>query len=198
MEYMMRHVTSLNADDLDAAVAAMLELLVPARTRDWAVRAGELEWTCRETAAHVAHDLTAYAAQVTSRAPDAYLPLDLSVRPDASPEAVLRIVAACGGLLGAALRTADPAARAWHWGPTGLSGFAALGVNETLVHTWDIAQGLGLAWTPPPDLCAGVLARLFPDAPPGDPVRALLWCTGRTALPDRPRLTDWKLRAADA
>jgi uncharacterized protein (TIGR03083 family) len=196
MEYMMRHVTSMNADDLGTAVAEMLELLTPVENRDWAVRAGELDWTCRETAAHVAHDLTAYATQLTSRATDAYLPLDLEVRPDTDPRGVLRIVAACAGLLGAALRTAGPEARAWHWGPTDPSGFAALGVNEILIHTWDIARGLGLPWTPPPDLCAAVLARLFPEAPSGDPARVLLWCTGRVALPDRPRLTSWNLKAA--
>ncbi|MEU4622614.1 maleylpyruvate isomerase N-terminal domain-containing protein [Actinoplanes sp. NPDC023801] len=197
MTYMMGHVTSTSADHLDTAVAEMLRLLVPVQDRDWDVPAGELDWTCRETAAHVAHDLLAYAAQVTSGAPDAYLPLDLEVRPATAPDVVLRIVAACGGLLSAALRTAGPGARAWHWGPTDPSGFAALGVNEILVHTWDIAQGLGLSWTPPPDLCAAVLARLFPDAPSGDPVQALLWCTGRIALPDRRRLTDWKLKAAN-
>jgi hypothetical protein len=43
---------------------------------------------------------------------------------------------------------------------------------------------------------AGVLARLFPDAPGGDPVAVLLWCTGRIALPDRPRRTRWILRAS--
>ncbi|GIE35812.1 hypothetical protein Ait01nite_088570 [Actinoplanes italicus] len=186
----------MNADDLDTAVAEMLELLLPLRHHDWDVRAGELDWTCRETAAHVAHDLTAYATQLTSRADDAYLPLDLEVHPGTAPGGVLRIVAACAGLLGAALRTAAPGTRAWHWGPTDPSGFAALGVNETLIHTWDIAQGLGLTWTPPPDLCTAVLDRLFPDAPPGDPVQALLWSTGRIALPGRPRLTGWKLKAA--
>jgi hypothetical protein len=30
-------------------------------------------------------------------------------------------------------------ARAWHWGPTDPSGFAALGVNETLMHTYERA-----------------------------------------------------------
>jgi uncharacterized protein (TIGR03083 family) len=194
----MRHVTSMSADHLDTAVAETLRLLTPVQDRDWEVRAGGLDWTCRETAAHVAHDLTAYAVQITSRAPDAYLPFDLEVRPDAAPPAVLRIVAGCAALLSAALRAAGPSARAWHWGPTDPSGFAALGVNETLVHTWDIAQGLGLPWTPPPDLSAAVLSRLFPDAPPGDPSCSLLWCTGRIALPDRPRLTAWKLRAAIA
>ncbi|MEV4283369.1 maleylpyruvate isomerase N-terminal domain-containing protein [Actinoplanes xinjiangensis] len=201
----------MNADDLDAAVAEMLRLLVPLQDRDWTVRAGPLDWDCRATAAHVAHDLTAYATQLTarpgghlppalgvrtSRADGAYLPLDLEVRPDAPPRVVLQIVAACAGLLSLALRAAGPTARAWHWGPTDPSGFAAMGVNETLMHTWDIAQGLNLGWTPPPALSARVLARLFPDAPAGDPVAAHLWCTGRVALPGRPRRTDWAMKAA--
>jgi hypothetical protein len=192
----MRHVDSMTADDLDAAVAETLRILTPVQDRDWTVRAGPLDWDCRTTAAHLAHDLTAYATQLTARTDGGYLPLDLEVHPDATPRVVLRIVAACAGLLALTLRAAGPEARAWHWGPTDPSGFAALGVNETLVHTWDIAQGLNLGWTPPPALAARVLSRLFPDAPPGDPVAALLWCTGRIALPGRPRLTDWKLRAA--
>ncbi|MFC4071594.1 maleylpyruvate isomerase N-terminal domain-containing protein [Actinoplanes subglobosus] len=186
----------MNADDLDAAVAEMLRVLTPVQDRDWTVRAGPLDWDCRETAAHVAHDLTAYATQLAARADGGYLPLDLLVQPEARPSVVLKIVAACADLLSLALRAAGPDARAWHWGPTDPSGFAALGVNETLVHTWDIAQGLDLGWTPPPTLCTRVLSRLFPDAPPGDPVDALLWCTGRLALPTRPRQTDWKLKAA--
>ena len=76
------------------------------------------------------------------------------------------------------------------------SGFAALGVNETLVHTYDITQGLGISWLPPESLCAAVLARLFPDAPEGDPVQVLLWSTGRAELDDRPRVTSWILKAA--
>ncbi|MEU4164395.1 maleylpyruvate isomerase N-terminal domain-containing protein [Actinoplanes sp. NPDC026670] len=198
----------MNADDLDTAVTGTLRLLTPHQDDDWTARAGRLDWTCLATAAHLAHDLTAYATQLatdglppgleapTSRAGGAYLPLDLTVQPDAPPRAVLQIVAAAARLLSLTLRSAGPGARAWHWGPTDGSGFAALGVNETLVHTWDIAQGLRLDWTPPPALAARVLSRLFPAAPPGDPSAALLWCTGRIALPGRPRLTDWKLKAA--
>jgi hypothetical protein len=89
-----------------------------------------------------------------------------------------------------------PDLRAWHWGPTDATGFAALGVDEVLVHTWDITRGLAVDWRPPPDLSAAVLDRLFPDAPPGDPADVLLWCTGRIALPGRPRLTSWVLTAA--
>ncbi|MBG0562425.1 maleylpyruvate isomerase N-terminal domain-containing protein [Actinoplanes aureus] len=186
----------MNADHVEAAKTAMLAALTPAAEADWGVAAGTLEWSCRETAAHIAHDLLAYATQLTARADDAYLPLDLTVRPEATPPQILQIAAASADLLGVALRAAGPDARAWHWGPTDPSGFAALGVNEILLHTYDIANGLHLAWQPPPPLCAAVLTRLFPNAPGGDPVHALLWCTGRISLPDRPRLTSWTLRAA--
>jgi hypothetical protein len=99
----------------------------------------------------------------------------------------------CGELLRLAVCAAPATARAWH--PHGTSdpdGFAAMGIVETIVHTYDIGRGLGLTWTPPGDLSAAVLARLFPAAPAGDPSAVLLWCTGRTALGDRPRLTEWR------
>ncbi|HWS33092.1 MAG TPA: maleylpyruvate isomerase N-terminal domain-containing protein [Actinoplanes sp.] len=187
----------MDGGDVAAAVAEMLRVLVPAQDLDWGVRAGLLEWTCTETAAHVAHDLTAYATQLAGRVSDAYLPLDLTVPPGTAPAGVLRVVASCGAMLGAVLHAAGPDARAWHWGPADPSGFAAMGVNETLVHTWDVTQGLGIGWSPPADLAAGVLTRLFPDAPSGDPGEVLLWCTGRIALPGHPRRTEeWRMRVA--
>lgn len=194
-------LTPMNADDVDAAKTAMLAALTPAvralpAEADWAVPAGPLEWSCRETAAHIAHDLMAYATQLTARAADTYLPLDLTIRPEATPAQILQIAATSADLLSIALRSATPDARAWHWGPTDPSGFAALGVNEILIHTSDICAGLAIDWFPPPPLCAAVLSRLFPYAPPGDPADVLLWCTGRIALPDHPRRTSWTLRAA--
>jgi len=182
--------------EVEQGVADMVRALGPHATDDWHRPAGTLEWTCWTTAAHVAHDLLAYAGQVAARPDSGYLPCDLRVRDDASPADLLRIVAGYGRLLSAALSAADPAARAWHWGPTDPSGFAALGVNETLVHTYDIARGLGIPWTPSGELSAAVLERLFPEAPRGDPARVLLWCTGRGDLPGRPRVTSWVPRAA--
>jgi len=187
---------AIDSRDVDQAVAEMLRALTPYASRDWNCPAGTLRWSCWTTAAHVAHDLLAYAGQMAARPDRAYLPFDLVIRDGTPVGDVLRVVAACGRLLSDALSAAAPTARAWHWGPTDPSGFAALGVNETLVHTHDIAQGLGIDWRPPTDLCAAVLDRLFPGAPAGDPVEVLLWSTGRADLDGRPRVTSWVLKAA--
>lgn len=186
----------MDSADVDHAVAEMVRVLTPHEFADWRRPAGTLDWSCWETAAHVAHDLLAYAGQLAARPDSAYLPFDLVVRDDASPRDLLDSVTGAGRLLSAALAASDPSVRAWHWGPTDPSGFAALGVNETLMHTHDITEGLGIRWHPPESLCSAVLARLFPDAPAGDPVQVLLWSTGRTALPGRPRLSTWVSKAA--
>ncbi|WP_203907595.1 maleylpyruvate isomerase N-terminal domain-containing protein [Rhizocola hellebori] len=186
----------MDGDDVEQAVAEMMRILTPHESADWGRRAGTLEWSCWTTAAHVAHDLLAYAGQLAARPDHAYLPCDLVARESASPRDVLRTVAGCGRLLSTMLAASAPTTRAWHWGPTDPSGFAALGVNETLMHTHDITQGLGIGWSPPDWLCRAVLARLFPGAPAGDPVEVLLWSTGRGDLPGHPRVTSWVLKAA--
>lgn len=187
---------SMDSRDVDEAVAEMVRALTPYESRDWQGPAGSLDWSCWTAAAHVAHDLLAYAGQIAARSGSAYLPFDLVIHADTPPRDVLQVVIASGRLLSSALAAAGPDARAWHWGATDPSGFAALGVNEILVHTYDITQGLGTSWLPPETLCAAVLARLFPGAPKGDPVRVLLWSTGRAELEDHPRVTSWLPKAA--
>ncbi|WP_433320329.1 maleylpyruvate isomerase N-terminal domain-containing protein [Micromonospora sp. CA-269861] len=185
----------IGADVLEAA-EEMTRALVARRDGDWSVPAGTLSWSCWTTAAHVAHDVLAYAGQVTGSPDDGYLPYDLRVSPDATPTQVLTVVRACAGLLAAAVDAAPPDARAWHFGPCDPSGFAAMGVAETLLHTHDITLGLGVPWQPPQRLSALVLRRLFPDAPAGDASEVLLWMTGRGELPGRARRTSWVWRAA--
>ncbi|MFD3549383.1 maleylpyruvate isomerase N-terminal domain-containing protein [Streptomyces sp. NPDC058655] len=186
----------LDERDVDKAVAEMVRVLGAHGTEDWSVPAGSLEWSCWTTAAHIAHDLLAYAGQVAARPTDAYLPFDLAVHPGTAPREVLQVVTACAGLLSSALATADPELRAWHWGACDRAGFAGMGVAEVLLHTYDITQGLGVPWLPPAPLSAAVLHRLFPDSPPGDPTQVLLWCTGRGELDGRPRRTSWTWHAA--
>lgn len=182
--------------DVEEAVAEMVAVLTPHEEADWRVRAGGLEWSCWATAAHVAHDLLAYAGQVAVRALDGYLPCDLVVAPGASPRELLAVVTACGRLLGNAVATAPAGPVAWHWGMSDAAGFAAMGVAEALVHTYDITQGLGVTWRPPDPLSQLVVARLLPDAPPGRATQVLLWATGRADLEGHPRVGEWVWRAA--
>ncbi|GHH81702.1 hypothetical protein GCM10018781_64890 [Kitasatospora indigofera] len=188
---------AMDERDVGRAVAELLAVLGPHTAGPrWHTPAGTLEWTCRETAVHVAHDLLGYAGQLAGRPDTGYLPFDLTVPATATPAEVLQVVAACGGLLRSALATAAPGTLAWHHGPCDPAGFAAMGVAEVLLHTYDITRGLGLPWLPPAAPCAAVLARLFPGAPAGDPVQVLLWSTGRAGLDGRPRLTSWSWQAA--
>ncbi|MGQ5262583.1 maleylpyruvate isomerase N-terminal domain-containing protein [Micromonospora sp. ZYX-F-536] len=189
-------MSAVTGADLLQAADETIRVLHPHRERDWSVPAGTLTWSCWTTAAHVAHDLLAYAGQVTGRPDDGYLPYDLRVSPDASPAQVLTVLRACAGLLAAAVDAAAPETRAWHFGPCDPAGFAAMGVAETLLHTHDITLGLGVPWQPPQRLSALVLRRLFPDAPDGDAPDVLLWMTGRGELPGRARRTSWRWRAA--
>ena len=182
----------MNQEDVDTAVTEMLRVLGSQTAKDWTALAGPLDWTCWQTAAHIGHDLAAYAGQLTAQPTDAYLPFDLKVRPTASPAELLQVVLACGGLLSSALVTASPARRAWHWGLCAPEGFAAMGVGEILLHTHDITQGLSVDWLPPAPLSQSVLDRLFPSAPSGEPAQVLLWCTGRARLDGHPRQTSWR------
>jgi hypothetical protein len=75
-----------------------------------------------------------------------------------------------------------------------------MGCVEALVHGHDIAQGLGVKLAAPPDVCARVLARLFPDTPATladhDPWTVLLWATGRLDLAGHPHPERWRWHGA--
>lgn len=198
----------VTADDLEEAVRLAVETLGRAPRDAWEGKAGTLEWTCWETAEHLADDLFAYAVQLGLTTP----PLDVNVpfilesrRPggprntvhadrEASVTGLMQVLQTSGALLVAMVRTAPEDARAHHiFGPADPEASAGMGLVETLVHTHDMTQGLGLDWTPPADMCARLLARLFPDAPRAtEPWTTLLWATGRGELPGRERLTRWR------
>ncbi|WP_067968921.1 DinB family protein [Nocardiopsis trehalosi] len=197
----------VTADDVDLAVRLAVSALRAAPPDRWERPAGTLTWTCWETAEHLADDLFAYAVQIGPASPplDREVPFAYAPRrpggpansvhadPAAGPEGLLTVLEASGALLTAMVRTRGPEVRAHHvHGVADPEGFAAMGVVEVLVHTRDLADGLGLAWDPPADLCARALARLFPDAPDADPWPALLWSTGRADLPGRPRPRSWR------
>jgi hypothetical protein len=200
-------LSPVTADDVDLAVRLAVSILRDAPAEGWGDKAGSLEWDCWETVEHLANDLVYYAVQLGPQSPplDTHVPFALrQERPDgpayfvlaeraAGPAGLVQVLEACGALLVAMVRTTSSRVRAHHAaGVSDPEGFAAMGVVETLVHMHDVAEGLGLAWTPPSALCSRVLVRLFPEAPGGkDPWLTLLWATGRTELPGHPRLTTW-------
>ncbi|AIJ22069.1 hypothetical protein [Amycolatopsis methanolica] len=196
---------------LDDAVQLALGTLRTALDADWDVPAGDLDWSCWETAEHLSDDVFGYAVRLGPRTPPRhgevpYLWQRLrpggpsnAVRADryARPAGPLRVVEVSAALLTAMVRTTPAHVRAWHvWGDSDPAGFAAMGIVQTLVHTHDLAAGLGLAWEPPGELCEPVVRRLFPHVAPDEPWPTLLWATGRGELPGRARLGDWRWYAA--
>jgi hypothetical protein len=204
--------TTVTAADVDRAVRLAVGALRDVEAADWSAKAGSLEWDCWETVEHLADDLFSYAAQLGPETPplDTHVPFAWSrkkpggpanvifVEREAGPAGLLQVLEASGALLTAIVRTKPPTARSHHiFGAADPEGFAAMGIVETLVHTHDVVEGLGIQWTPDPDVCDRVLRRLFPDAPT-DTERwpTLLWATGRAELPGRPRLTTWRWHGA--
>lgn len=188
---------------MEEAVAHCVAALGAVTDRDWAgVRAGRLEWNCRETAVHIASDLIAYAGQLAGRTQDAYTPFEITLDgregglDPADNAGCLQVVTTTGALLAAAVRTTPRAVRAFHPYPfrhANREGFAAMGVAEVLLHTHDIAEGMGIAHEPPAELASFVLTRIFPQVEPGPtPWQTLLWATGRGDLPGREPVTAWR------
>ncbi|HEY9375308.1 GNAT family N-acetyltransferase [Streptomyces sp.] len=188
-------MTIMGADDIDAAVALTAASLRTVTDRDWSVHAAGLEWSCYDTAVHIGSDFTAYAGQLTGRATDAYVPFEISADPGTTPEGLVRIVEATGGLLSAVVRTAPEDVKAWHpFGSAGGDGFAAMGVLEVLLHTYDMLGALDVPdWQGPAALGAKILDRLFPHTPRSDDAwQDLLWATGRAERPGFGRLGAWR------
>jgi hypothetical protein len=178
---------------LEQSVTAVIQALSPAVDDDWSGRAGDLVWSCWETGVHIADDLVFYASQVIGQPEKGHIPFEIRVYDSATPEGLLRVIDVCGGILSRTVAGASPEDRAYHvYGTSDPEGFAAMGIVEVLVHGYDIARGLEIAWLPPDELSAVAVARLFPEPPQRSPAEVLLWCTGRIALPGLPRQEDWR------
>ncbi|WP_406200932.1 MULTISPECIES: GNAT family N-acetyltransferase [unclassified Streptomyces] len=189
----------MGGERVQEAVASSVALLRTAVDRDWAgVKAGRLEWSCGNAAFHIAEDLIAYAANLAGRARDDYVPFEITLDEGTGNEGLIHVIETTGALLTAAVRTTPREVRAFHPYPfrsANREGFAAMGVAEVLLHTHDIAEGLGVAYEPPAELAGFVLTTIFPHVRPGpDPWRTLLWATGRGDLPGRAPVTEWRWR----
>jgi hypothetical protein len=182
----------VTGDDVRAAVAAATTTLAPTiKDGDWDKRAGKLRWSCRHTLAHIVDCLYWYASNLARRSThDAGSP---DVSDDSPLDFHLDSARSGGALLALAVDGADDEARGFHsFGIADRSGFAAMGCDEVLIHSNDIAAGLGVDFVPPPEVAERTLRRLFPWAPTDtEPWQTLLWANGREALGDRAPETKW-------
>lgn len=181
-----------------AAAEECTLVLEKAADQDWSAGAAGLEWSCRQTLDHMALGVVGYAGLLIARPADRYITLFASLDRHAPIPACLEGIRIAGSILASAVREASPDVRAWHpWGHSDGSGFAAMGIVELVVHTYDIARAFDLGWEPPDALSRAAVERLFPDRPAGhDAADTLLWCTGRRTLPGLGRRHDWQWSGA--
>jgi len=186
------------ADDLRAVTDDALDHLAALPDPAWEQPAYELEWNCRDTAAHLMDDFGLYAMQLAGRNPpqDDYVVLqDPPPWRQGSPEilfwpdpatgtaGIISCLDATAGLLCAVVAVAPPDKRGYH--PAGISdasGFAAMGIAEAALHAYDILTAHGIDYEADGAIIAKVLDRLFPDAArTAEPWQDLLHASGRTA-----------------
>jgi len=181
----------LDHTDVIAAMEAAHNTLAPAVDRDWSVKAGKLEWSCRQTLEHLSTGLSFYYSSLAISATER-IQRPQTVSDQLTIADLLLLLKANAMILARVVESSPSSTRGFH--PAGMadpSGFAAMGCDEILIHTSDIAAGLGVVFQPLADLSARVVDRLFPWAPTDyDQWQTLLWANGRTWLPNWGLLED--------
>jgi hypothetical protein len=171
---------TLIPDDVVAAAAVAEAALRPLVGRDWSVQAGPLDWDVEQTITHMIGAIAKYTLYLASRC-EHFIGLSVTRWPDATNQEVIDSVVPVATGLAAVAAATPPGVRAYHvTGPSSAAGYIGRACVELLVHTDDALGGLGVAFTPPADLCQRVLAQQFPDAArPGSPWHGLLAANGR-------------------
>ncbi|MEE1619861.1 DinB family protein [Zafaria sp. Z1313] len=162
----------------------------------WDVPADGLDWSCRETMAHLADTLGFYALQLAGERPPqaGYVALQDPApwtpggheilfwpRPDRGTAGIVECLDATAGLLRAVLATAGARIGYHPFGNADASGFEAMALTETMLHSHEVLTAQGLEFVPSDGACAWTLDRVFPHAQrTGEPWRDLLVATGRT------------------
>jgi hypothetical protein len=171
---------ALTPDDVVAAALTVEAALRPVAGRDWSVQAGPLEWDVERTITHMLGATAKYTLYLASRCQH-FIGLTVRRWPDATNDEVIDSVVPVATGLAAVAAVTPPGVRAFHaTGPSSAADYVGRACVELLVHTDDALSGLGVAFTPPADLCRRVLAQQYPDATgAGDSWPGLLAATGR-------------------
>lgn len=175
---------TLVPDDVITAAAVAQDALRPLAGRDWAVRAGTLDWDVQRTVTHMIGAAGKYTLYLASRS-DHFIALYLARWDDATNTEIIDSIAPVAAGLAAVAGATPPQVRAYHAsGLTDAAGFLGLACVEFLVHTDDVLAGFEIPFTPPAGLCGRVLAHRYPGlTPPGEdpgpPWPRLLAANGR-------------------
>ncbi len=152
-------------DDVIAAASVVEAALRPVVDRDWSVRAGPLEWDVERTISHMIGAPAKYTLYLASRC-EHFIAFAVQRWRDVTNEEVIDSVVPIATGLAAVATITPPDVRAFHvTGPSSAADFVGRASVELLVHTDDALSGLGVAFTPPADLCHRVLGQQYPDAP---------------------------------
>lgn len=164
---------------------------------DWDAGVPDLDFSILGVVAHAAEGCLWYAIDLAARGED-LTAVEHRVRTDGNPGGVVETMVAYAEVAASVVDASPESARGFH--PMGMadpSGFAAMACDELLIHTDDAARGLGEHFSPPNELAALVLGRLFPWVSTTDsPWEQLRWANGRIILGDRARLDNWAWHCA--
>ena len=141
---------SLNAGSWVTKVADELaEVLQPTINLDWEIKTPDLDWTQSQTAIHTMRACLEYSYQVVGKRIDTYQPVLFEKKDKATPPEYLPMITTAARVLEKVVKDSDPSDRAWHaYGISDAVGFAAMGVVEVSVHTYDLAKGFGIDFIP--------------------------------------------------
>jgi len=164
---------------------------------DWSVQVPDLDLSVAEVVAHAAEGCLWYAIDLSAGGKD-LKPVEHRVKIDGPNVDLVDTLATYAAIVASVVEVSPVSARGVHpMGTADPSGFAAMACDEMLIHTDDVARGLGVGFRPPAELAAQVLRRLFPwVSPSGNVWEQLRWANGRIALSGQPRLSDWAWHCA--
>jgi hypothetical protein len=180
----MAQARSIEPEDLIRAAAMVTAALAPAVSRDWSVKAGRLDWDVDRTITHMAGGTAKHTLYLASRS-TRFIAVNPGRWHGASQAEQLEAITGVAAAMASVAASTPPEARAYHaTGMCDAEGYLAMDCVDLLVHGHDVAEGLGLPFAPPDDLCRVVVARAFPWlADAGSPWEAMLRHTGRIGPP---------------
>ena len=189
---------SSNAGSWVTKVADELaKVLQPTIDLDWEIKTPDLDWTQSQTAIHTMRACLEYSYQVVGKRLDTYQPVLFEKKEKATPGEYLPMIATAARVLEKVVKDSDPGDRAFHsYGISDPVGFAAMGVVEVSVHTYDLAKGFGVDFIPDNLAAEFAINRLFSGTTEYPEYKSygelLLWLAGRTELSGAERRSGWK------